>query len=176
MLSGRESYRYFPGQAHLPAPVAPNLANRSFSITAVVDRPDKRAEGVLLARGDRNGGFALYVKDNHLLFDANHLGWHHTVLKSDREVPIGKSTLRFEFTRTDAEHGVGVLSIGAAKAAEGPIVSSPPWLISWEGLDVGRDLLSPVTDGYGKNDGFAFPAKALTRVDIKVGPPPAPTK
>jgi arylsulfatase A-like enzyme len=173
MLSGRDSYTYFPGQEHLPAPVAPNLVNRSFSITAIVELPDHKTEGVLLARGDRNGGFALYVKDGRLVFDANHLGWRHTVLRSQHAVPIGKSTLRFEYTRVDQAHGIGVLSIGDQKTAEAEIASSPPWLIAWEGLDVGRDALSPVTDDYGTKDSFAFPAAALTRVDIKVGPAPA---
>ena len=174
MLSGRESYTYFPGQEHLPAPVAPNLVNRSFSITAVVDRPDHKVEGVLLARGDRNGGFAFYVKDGRLFFDANHLGWRHTVLRSQREVPVGKSTLRFDYTRIDQAHGIGVL-------------------IDRRGKDRGsRDrLAAPLADlvgrprrrprcaftghrrlRHGEGD-FAFPAAALTRVDIKVGPAPA---
>ena len=128
---------------------------------------------MLLARGDRNGGFALYLKDGRLVFDANHLGWRHTVLRSQREVPVGKSTLRLDYTRIDQAHGIGVLSINAEKTAEAPIDSPPPWLLSWEGLDVGRDALSPVTDDYASMGDFAFPAAALARVDIKVGPPPA---
>jgi hypothetical protein len=172
MLSGRESYTYFPGQEHLPAPVAPNLYNRSFSITAQVDRADNKVEGVLVARGDRNGGFSLYVKDGKLVFDANHFGWRHTIIRSEREVPVGKSVLRFDYTRVDQFHGIGVLSIGAAVAAERTIESSPPWVLSWEGLDVGRDALSPVTDDYATKGDFALPAAALTRIDIKVGPPP----
>jgi arylsulfatase A-like enzyme len=174
MLSGRESYTYFPGQEHLPAPAAPNLFNRSFSITALVDRPDQKAEGVLVARGDRNGGFAFYLKDGRVVFDANHLGWRHTVIRSQQNVPVGKSTLRFDFTRVDQSHGIGVLSIDGEKIAEGTIDSSPPWLLSWEGLDVGRDSLSPVTDDYASKGDFALPAAALTRIEIKVGPPPAP--
>lgn len=173
MLSGREFYRYLPGQEHLPAPVAPNLFNRSFSITALVDRADHKVEGVLLARGDRNGGFAFYLKDRRLVFDANHFGWRHTVIRSEREVPIGRSTLRFAYTRVDQSHGIGVLTIGLAKTAEGRIESSPPWQLSWEGLDVGRDALSPVSDDYAAKGDFALPAAALTRIDIKVGPPPA---
>jgi arylsulfatase A-like enzyme len=173
MLSGRESYTYFPGQEHLPAPVAPNLVNRSFSIIAEVNRPKQTIEGVLLSRGDRNGGFTLYVKDGLLIFDANHLGWRHTVIRSQRDVPVGKSTLRLDYTRIDQTHGIGVLSINAEKTAEAPIDSPPPWLVSWEGLDVGRDALSPVTDDYADKGDFAFPATALARVNINVGPPPA---
>jgi arylsulfatase A-like enzyme len=173
MLSGRESYTYFPGQEHLPAPVAPNLVNRSFSIIADVDRSDEKVEGVLLARGDRNGGFALYLKDGRLVFDANHLGWRHTVIRSRREVPVGKSTLRLDYTRIDQTHGIGALSINGEKIAESPIDSPPPWLVSWEGLDVGRDALSPVTDDYAGKGDFAFPPSALRRVDVKVGTPPA---
>ena len=113
------------------------------------------------------------MKDGRLVFDANHLGWRHTVIRSQREVPVGKSTLRFDYTRIDQSHGIGVLTIGGKKTAEGTIESSPPWLLSWEGLDVGRDALSPVTDDYATKGDFALPAAALTRIDIKVGPPPA---
>ncbi len=172
MLSGRESYTYFPGQEHLPAPAAPNLFNRSFSITALVDRPDQKAEGVLVARGDRNGGFAFYLKDGRVVFDANHLGWRHTVIRSQQNVPVGKSTLRFDFTRVDQSHGIGVLLIAGEKTAEGMIDSSPPWMLSWEGLDIGRDSLSPVTDDYATKGDFAIPMSALSRLEIKVGPPP----
>jgi arylsulfatase len=160
----------------LPAPVAPNLFNRSFSITALVDRADQDVEGVLIARGDRNGGFAFYLKDGRLVFDANHFGWRHTVIRSERKVPVGKSILRFDYTRVDPFRGIGVLTIGGVKAAEAKIESSLPWMLSWEGLDVGRDSLSPVTDDYGPKGDFVFPVAALSRVDIKLGPPPAAKK
>jgi len=173
LLSGRGSYTYFPGQEHLPAPVAPHIYNRSFSITALVDRPDEKVEGVLIAHGDRNGGFTFYVKDGRLVFDANHFGWRHTIIRSQRLVPVGESTLRFEYTQGEQSGGVGVLSIDAAKTAERTIESIPPWQLSWEGLDVGRDALSPVTDDYATKGDFAFPPANLTRIDIKVGPPPA---
>ena len=121
MLSGRESYTYFPGQEHLPAPVAPNLVNRSFSIIAEVNRPKQPIEGVLLSRGDRNGGFTLYVKDGLLIFDANHLGWRHTVIRSQREVPVGKSTLCLDYTRIDQTHGIGSnIETNAEKIAGSP--------------------------------------------------------
>ena len=61
-------------------------------------------------------------------------------------------------------------STGATQSppTQHPIDSPPPWLISWEALDVGRDALSPVTDDYAARDAFVFPAEALIRVDFKV--------
>jgi hypothetical protein len=124
--------------------------------------------------GDRNGGFAFYLKDGRLIFDANHFGWRHTVIRSERLVPVGKTTLRFDYTRVDQFHGIGVLTIGGAKTVEGTIESFPPWQLGWEGLDVGRDSLSPVTADYAAKGDFAFPASALVRVDINVGPSTSP--
>ena len=64
-----------------------------------MERPDARAEGVLVAQGEFSGGYVFYVKDGKLVFDYNDLG-KHTVLTSDREVPVGKSTLSYVFTTT----------------------------------------------------------------------------
>src|SRR5271166_2367209 len=102
----------------------------------LVERPDARAEGVLVALGEFSGGYVLYVKDGKLVFDYNDLG-KHTVLTSDREVPVGKSTLSYVFTTTPERRGRGALFINETKVAEAVIAPSPARLISWEGLDVG---------------------------------------
>jgi hypothetical protein len=52
LLARPTSHTYYPGQEHLPSSAAPPINGRSFSITAPVERPDARAEGVLVAQGE----------------------------------------------------------------------------------------------------------------------------
>ena len=118
LLARPTSHTYYPGQEHLPSSAAPPINGRSFSITAPVERPDARAEGVLVAQGEFSGGYVFYVKDGKLVFDYNDLG-KHTVLTSDREVPVGKSTLSYVFTTTAERKGKGALFIN--ETAESPI-------------------------------------------------------
>ena len=95
----------------------------------------------------------------------NELG-KHTVLISDRDVPVGKSTLSYVFTTT--AEGKGALFINETKVAEAGLALSPTRMISWEGFDVGRDPLSPVSSGYAGKGQFAFTPGALEKVVIKV--------
>ncbi|MGZ3472576.1 MAG: hypothetical protein ACXVA6_21650, partial [Isosphaeraceae bacterium] len=167
LLARPTSHTYYPGQEHLPSSAAPPINGRSFSITAPVERPDARAEGVLVAQGEFSGGYVFYVKDGKLVFDYNDLG-KHTVLTSDREVPVGKSTLSYVFTTTAERKGKGALFINETKVAEAGLALSPTRMISWEGFDVGRDSLSPVSSGYAGKGEFAFTPGALEKVLIKV--------
>ncbi len=167
LLARPTSHTYYPGQEHLPLRAAPPINGRSFSITASVERPDARAEGVLVAQGEFSGGYVFYVKDGKLVFDYNDLG-KHTVLTSDREVPLGKSTLSYVFTTTAERKGKGALFINETKVAEAGLALSPTRMISWEGFDVGRDSLSPVSSGYAGKGEFAFTPGALEKVVIKV--------
>ena len=49
--SSRTHFTFFPGMTHLDEGTAPNVKNKSHSITAEVEIPQKGAEGVLLAMG-----------------------------------------------------------------------------------------------------------------------------
>src|SRR5262249_16061883 len=73
LASRRSSVRFYPGQKHLPTVAAPHVANRPFSISARVDRPDAAGEGMILAHGAHNGSYVLYVKAGRLVFDFNDL-------------------------------------------------------------------------------------------------------
>lgn len=167
-------YAYYPAQGSrpyktIPTGAAPETTNRSFTIEAVVDRKDASTEGVILAMGDRFGGYVLYVRDKRLYFDFNDFGTH-TVLVSDTELPVGRSTVAFEFRRVGDFTGTGRLSIDGRAAGEREFTMRPAIVLSWAGMDVGRDVPSPVSDAYADKREFAFPASQLTEVTITVWP------
>ncbi len=155
-------YTYHPPISHLPAEVAPALGNRTWVMTAEVERPNDSTEGVLIAQGTQNVGFSWYIKDNRMVFDYNIFTEHH-VVHSDRIVPIGKCTFGVRFVR-DGRTGTIILSINGEECGS---ISVPYVLrmISSTGLDIGKDGLSPVTEDYKAP--FKFTG-TIKRVDVEL--------
>ncbi len=52
---------------------------------------------MLLAHGNRHGGYTLFMKDGHLHHVHNYLGLERFKVSSPDPVPPGKASLRFEF-------------------------------------------------------------------------------
>ncbi len=90
--------------------MSPDLRNRSYRISAQVDIPQGGAQGVVVARGDYSGGFALYLMDGKLVHDFNFVGRHH-VVRSAQLVPEGACELGVEFRKTGAYRGEFTISI-----------------------------------------------------------------
>ena len=158
----RNSFVYYPGGSPVPFSAAPKLYNRPFSITADVQIPEDGAEGVLVAQGGVVGGYSFFVKDSKLHFVYNYLGRDLFTVVSDRDVPVGEVSLRYELEPT----GEADLAVGKGMPARGELyidgnlvgaVDMPhtvPNLFSTEGLTCGKDGGSRVaSDDYDN----AFP-------------------
>ena len=143
----RDRFIYHQGMQHLPAAAAPDTRDRSYTVTVEVERRDRNAEGVLLAFGGSVSGYSLYIKGNRLIHDYNGAGpIHH--LPSREEVPLGRSVLQYEFRRTGPLQGVGTLRIDGREVGQSTLSGTLPTMISFEGLDVGRDAGTPVSPNY----------------------------
>jgi len=125
--------------------VAPPLGNRSWVMTAEVDKVIPEKGGVLAAEGTQNIGFSWYVKDELLVFDYNIFTDHH-VLRSNQKIPPEVNNLGVRFQREGAR-GIVTLSIDENDCGtmEVPYVLR---MISSTGMDIGRDGLSPITNDY----------------------------
>ena len=150
-------FTYYPGMATIYEPGIPDTKYSSYSISADVDIPEEGSEGVLLSIGGRFGGLTLYVQDKHLVFDSNYVGLSHTTITSLEEVPVGESTLGFRFDKTGevdirkqtGATGTGTLLINGEEVGNGTIAPTTPIRYSWEeGLEIGVDRLTPVTESY----------------------------
>jgi arylsulfatase A-like enzyme len=162
----RRTFTYYPGMAHLPAAAAPPTMNRSHKITAFVDRRDPTEEGVLVALGGHTSGYVMYIKGNRLCFEYNYLGRHYRI-ESTEDVPTGAAKLEFQFEKTGDQEGVGSLFINAASVGKCDFPRVVSYFHGFEGLDIGRDGLAPVTDSYEGE----FPySGALDKVVIEVAP------
>jgi arylsulfatase A-like enzyme len=156
----RTEFTYYPGMAHLSTGATPVFRDRSYSITATIE-PDGKCQGVLLAYGNHGGGLVLYLKDNRLVYEYNYLGTISKIV-SDAEVPAGATALGFEFVKTGSFKGTGVLYADGKKIGEGQIPRTAPIVTSFEGLDIGHDSLSQMTESYHGEFPFTGAIKNIT--------------
>jgi len=139
----------------LPNSVVPVLLG-SHRITAQVEIPSGGAEGVLIADGARYGGFTLYLKNGHLVYENNFYGRIREVITSNLPIPEGKVELVYEYTRENPAPwggGTGRLFINGQPAGEGKLsrVGTPSYLGTF---GVGRQYGSPVSPDYEVPFGF----------------------
>ena len=149
---------YYPGMPAVPRANMLNIRNRSYSITAEVEIPQSGSEGVLLAMGGRFAGFSFFVQKNRLNYVYNWFGLERFSVSSTEAVPSGSVRLRMEFTTTGPDRGSAALFINGKQVGEHTIARLVPVTFGLaEGLTVGRDPSTPVTEGY--QSPFAFTGK-----------------
>jgi arylsulfatase len=139
----RKRFVFHAGMGHLPTDVAPDVRNRSYTIEADARIDGPATEGVLIAHGDMTCGYALYIKDNRLCYDMNVGGLHHLIV-SDRPVPAGNRRLGLQMRFRNNTNSATLLIDGEAAGRFETTVGFVAF-ISWSGLDIGRDRLSPVS-------------------------------
>ena len=146
---GTSTFTYLPGVEKIMEPAIPDTRNSSYTLTAYVNNSGNNSEGVLFSIGGRFAGLSLYVKDKHLIFDYNLFGLKHYVIRSKSEVPEGAATLDFVFDKTGRWKGTGKLFINGKEQGKVDMSYTVPGRYSFEeGLEVGQDPQTPVTDEY----------------------------
>jgi arylsulfatase len=109
---------------------------------------------VLISHGDATSGYSLYVSDGDLVHDLN-IGGSHQIVRSERKVPAGarrlgvrvERLLRKEPPAKGARTGVTEYPLLIDGEPAGSLQTQLGFhtLISWSGLDIGRDRGSPVS-------------------------------
>ena len=139
---------YYPGMASVPRANMLNFRSRAYSITADVEIPPDGAEGVLVALGGRFGGFSFFMQNNRLSYAYNWVGLERYTVTSTEPVPAGSVRLRLEFTGRPGS-GIAALYINDKRVGEGRVAHLVPITFGLsEGLTVGRDPSTPVTESY----------------------------
>ncbi|QFZ15941.1 arylsulfatase [Anabaena sp. YBS01] len=151
LTRGRTTFTYYPGTVGIPEGSAPNLKNRSFTITANVEVPEKGAEGVILTQGGRFAGWSFFLEDNKPTYVYNYANTARYTIQSPEKLPSGKSTIRFNFDYDGGvgAGGIGKLFINDQQVAEGRVDKTIAYRLALdETFDVGRDTGTPVVDTY----------------------------
>ena len=150
----RNKFTFHAGMGHVPTDVAPDVRSRSYTIEAHVEIGEGGAEGVLIAHGDATSGYSLYVKDGMLVHDLN-IGGGHEIVTSNRRIPAGARRLGVRVERVvrkeppakGARTGISEYTLLIDGEPAGALQTQLGFhtLISWSGLDIGRDRSSPVS-------------------------------
>jgi arylsulfatase len=171
LIGDRTEMTYYPGTIGLPDAASPPMCNKSFTITAEVDVPDGKAEGMVVTHGGLEGGYGLYLREGKPTFVYNFLSVERTTLAAKEALPKGKATLVVEFAYDGGGMGKGgklTLKANGKTLAEARLERSIPIQFSLgEGLDVGMDVGSPVDFTYQLP--FAFTGK-IAKVTIQLRP------
>jgi arylsulfatase len=178
------SFVYHAGAQRIPTSSAPRVAGHAHRITADLDVPTAGVEGVIVAQGGRYGGYTLYVKDGHVIYEVNAFGNRSGIIVSTKMLEAGKAHIVVDFTPDESRPtnqpvtgGVGQgaqvravgpgfahLTINGQPAGETPVAIFGGYY--YETFDIGSDLGTPVSSAY--TSPFAFNGQLDTvKVDIR---------
>jgi arylsulfatase A-like enzyme len=178
-VGGRDHFVYRTDLDRFAPGHFPELAGRSHKITAKVSARSASASGVIFAQGGRYGGFALYAKDGHLVFENNSWNQNREAIRSETTLPAGTSTVTWEYTSDSPgldglklspfaiplKGGKGRILVDGKEVAKGEIERFTGGASITESFDIGKDLGGPAVRGYeGPNP---FEGK-VERVDVDV--------
>lgn len=163
MPTSRKRFVYYPPVSHIVADACPSVV-RGWRMSVTVEHPDTNADGALVARGNINSGFVLYLGDGRLHFDYN--CFHdHAAISTAEPVGPGKHELTATIQRRPDDSGEVQLEIDGVNVASG-IIPRMLLMISSTGMDLGRSG-APVCDAY--RPPFAYPGK-IERVVFELPP------
>jgi arylsulfatase len=144
---------YYPGQVGLPNEASPRVLNKSWTITALVDVPE-RAEGMIVTQGGLEGGYGLYLREGRPTFVYNYFSIERPTFAANEPLSAGKAKVVVDFAYDGKKGEVGkggtvTLSVNGKPVAGGKLERTAPYSLSiGEGLDVGMDVGSAVDFTY----------------------------
>lgn len=149
---GLTEFTYYDGMVRIPEGGAPDLKNKSFGISAVVDIPEGGAEGVLMTQGGRFCGLGLYLLDGKPVFHYNLAGVERYTVAGKDKIPPGRHVVTVDFNYDGGGVGKGgeaTLTVDGEKVASGRLDQTIPYRMSLdETLDIGEDTGTPVSEDY----------------------------
>jgi arylsulfatase A-like enzyme len=152
--AGRTVFTYSGELSGVPASAAPNILDKSYTITAEVQIPEGGAEGMIVTEGGRFGGYGLFLSKGELgigrskpVFLYNLLDLKRTTWEGP-ELQAGKHTIVFDFKFDGpglGKGGTGVLSVDGQEVAKNSMEHTTPITFPEdEDFDVGQDTRTPV--------------------------------
>lgn len=153
LTAGRTSYTYYAGMKRIPEGVAPDIKNKSWSITAKVTIPQAGAEGMIVTLGGLFDGWALYLDKGKPNFHYNFANAAHYNIEGADPLAPGAHTIVFEFKYDGSgigKGGTGTLAVDGKQVAQGRIEHTVAvrYTMSVETLDIGEDTGTPVNLAY----------------------------
>jgi hypothetical protein len=180
LTAGRTVFTYSGELSGVPDSAAPNILDKSYTITAEVTIPDGGAEGMIVTEGGRFGGYGLFLSKGDfgvgrgkVVFLYNLLDLKRTMWEGP-ELGAGKHTIVFDF-KSDGpgfgKGGTGVLSVDGKEVARNTLEHTTPIMFPEdETFDVGQDTRTGVALlEYRYDTPFKFTGK-IDKLTFKLEP------
>lgn len=162
--AGRTEFTYTAPISGNPQATAPNVLNKSFTITADIEVPADGGEGMLMTTGGRFGGWAFYILKGKPVFTHNIADVARFRIESSKELSPGKHTVVFDFKSDGGglgKGGVATIKIDGAQSASTKFAATTPiQLDPGEPFDVGSDTGTGVND-----DDYQGPFKLTPKIN-----------
>jgi arylsulfatase len=180
LTAGRTTFTYSGELSGVPASGAPNILDKSYTITAEVDIPQGGAEGMIVTQGGRFGGYGLFLSKGHMgirrgkiVFLYNLLDLKRTIWEGP-ELRPGKHTIVFDFKYDGpglGKGGTGVLSVDGKEVAKKSVEHTTPITFPEdEDFDIGQDTRTGVAlIEYRYDVPFRFTGQ-INKVTINLNP------
>ena len=154
LTAGQTVFTYSGELTGVPAAAAPDILDKSYTITAEVEIPEGGAEGMIVTQGGRFGGYGLFLSKGEAGFDRGKVVFLYNLLDLKRtmwegpELEAGKHTIVFDFKYDGpglGKGGTGVLSVDGKEVARNSMEHTTPIMFPEdEDFDVGEDTRTGV--------------------------------
>jgi arylsulfatase len=171
---GRTEFTYTGTIMNVPFPetgTAPNLLNRSYTVTAEIEVPEGGGEGMLMTDGGRFAGYGFYLLKGVPVFTWDLVDLERVKWQGKEALAAGKHTLEFDWKYDGpglGKGGTGTLKVDGAVVDSHPMPKSLPITVAWdETFNVGIDTGTSVDDSdYAVP--FAFTG-TIEKLTVKLG-------
>ncbi|MGH9262444.1 MAG: arylsulfatase, partial [Acidimicrobiales bacterium] len=174
LLGPRTSMTLYEGMTGITENAFISTKGRSYTVTAEIEVPAGGAGGVIIAQAGRFGGWSLYMKGGRVHEVYNFGGLQRTTVSSPRALAPGRHTVRYEFAYDGGAPGSGGVSrlfVDGQRVGEARVPRTMPFMFSGdEGVDVGTDNETPVTEEYREGDN-RFTGRII-KVTVEAQPAP----
>lgn len=152
LLGGRRSVTFSAATPPMIEDIAPDVKNRSFTLTFDVSILDESQNGVLIAQGGQFGGWAVYLRDGELVYCYNYADLDRVHVRSQQRVRKGDRVIVVDFRYDGEGLGAGAdvsLIVDGDQVGSGRLERTLKFNFSIdEMMSIGVDRGSPVTPEY----------------------------
>ncbi|XZG71414.1 arylsulfatase [Chitinibacteraceae bacterium HSL-7] len=162
------SYVYYAGATRLAEPAAPQIKNRSWSLTADLKTKGAETEGVVMAFGGVAAGLTFYLDKGVPVFDYNWFD-EHTTIKASKPLPAGTTQLVLDFAYDGGGSGKGgtvTIRANGQEVAKGRVEKTVGGRFGVDTFGIGEDSGQPVTFAYAPPFKFTGEIDKVT-IDLK---------
>jgi arylsulfatase A-like enzyme len=137
-----------PSPGMLPEVSAPDVRNRTHTITATLQVGEGGARGVVVSQGSGLSGWVLYADGDHVTWHLNVATGRRTTVRGPATLTAGRHVLQLRYTKTAELQGEAVLVVDGDEIARGEVAFTHATRISMTGagLSIGRADAYPVSD------------------------------